>query len=108
MLFVNLIEIFNKINSCPRKMGSLQVLCVLGDAHRKGVEWMSAHDIAGQTQTDLNNVRNAITQMVDQQLVEKRYIDTNGQLVESPTKKPVIRLIPDCFEALGGGYEAHV
>lgn len=107
MLFVKLLDIYNKINSCPRKMGSLQVLCALGDAHRQGVEWMPVGDLANATQADISNVRTAIGQMVKENLLEKRYLDLQGQVTERATKSPVVRLVPECVQALGGDCESY-
>ncbi len=106
MNLVNLVDIYNKINNCPRKMGSLHILCILGDAHKSGKTWVNVLDLAEQSQTNISNVRNAIAQMVDERLIEKRYINKEGQLTESATRQIVVRLVSDCNEALGGTHEA--
>lgn len=101
MLLMKLLDIYNKINSCPRKMGSLQVLCALGDAHRQGAQWVPVSDLQETVECDTANVRHAIKQMLDQNLIERAYIDIDGAMTEKRTKKPVVRLFGECQEALG-------
>ncbi|HFQ5361858.1 TPA: hypothetical protein ACGVAY_004259 [Vibrio vulnificus] len=107
MFFMTLFEIYNKINACPRKMGALQLLCALGDNHRQGRQWVAVSDMILSEKVDASNVHKTINQMIDNQMIERRYLDKEGNISDRKTRVPVIRLVPDCLAALGQG-EQHV
>ncbi|EHZ2651943.1 hypothetical protein K5N55_003890 [Vibrio vulnificus] len=107
MFFMTLFEIYNKINACPRKMGALQLLCALGDDHRQGRQWVAVSDMILSEKVDASNVHKTINQMIDNQMIERRYLDKEGNISDRKTRVPVIRLVPDCLAALGQG-EQHV
>ncbi len=107
MILMKLLDVYSKINNCPRKMGALQVMCALGDVHREGTEWMLIKDMESKFDIDKSNLYPIVKQLEAVGLIEKRY-SQGGRIVDQVTRSSVIRLVPECIEALGGGNEAYV
>ncbi|MBV7300220.1 hypothetical protein [Enterovibrio paralichthyis] len=91
----------------------LEVVSAAVDYHQAGQEWLNVRDMVSQLEVDLAvtaapSMRQAIKELTDAGVIEKRFLDLDGQLVERPTKSPVIRLHPDYLDMFRGGYEKAV
>ncbi|MCG9659928.1 MarR family transcriptional regulator [Vibrio mediterranei] len=102
MLFVKLFDIYTKINACPRKMGALEVVCLIGDLHRDGTEWVRVKDLAENTQQDPANLSRVVQQLLKEGLIERKFLGLDGEMTEARTKTPIIKLEAECLAAIGG------
>lgn len=101
MILVTLLDIYEKINQCSRKMIAFQVFFALGDASKDNTNdsWVTVVDIRKQLELEEGNLSRALSSMENLGLIERAALD------EGRGKK--IRLAAECREALGGDHEVY-
>lgn len=106
MNIVNLIEMYKRLSQTKRTIKGLQVVCVLGDQRKRDQEgWLSVPGIIKEMElegTSPNNVYEVLRGLTSQELIERRNIDRNGEIVDTPTRNTEYRMTDDCFSAFQG------
>jgi hypothetical protein len=106
MNIVNLIEVYKRLSQTKRTIKGLQVVCVLGEQRKREAQgWLTVPGIIEameQEETNSNNVYEVLRGLASQELIERRNIDRNGEIVDTPTRHTEYRMTDDCFSAFQG------